>query len=147
MRVPPARALLTCLLLLPPGMVRGAGQDRTPRPVVLSAEETEKLERETAQLCGIQPNSPESRLPWFYSYTLAERLLERGDAAKALSQLNRALHRKPRPTRGERVYGLWFVDYLPYSLLARIHDSLGEPDCARHARDVARVLEPAPRQH
>ncbi|MCK6682718.1 MAG: hypothetical protein L6R30_09920 [Thermoanaerobaculia bacterium] len=147
MRVDRAAAWAALLLALLLAADQVLAQTKNEKPAPLTPEEIAQLERETARACGIRPDVPESRLPWFYSYVLAGKLLERGEATQALGQLNRALRKRPRPAKGERVYGLWFLDYLPYSMLARIHDSLNQPECAQHARDVARVLEPASRPH
>jgi hypothetical protein len=135
--------ILLVLLAAGPGFAA----EKTPSSKSLSLEEVQKLESDTAKLCGVRLDSPNSRLPWFYHYVLAERLQEKGDGARALEQISRAIQRKPRPAMGQRIYGLWFLDYLPFSLLARIHDSLEQPECAEHARDVAKVLEPRPRQN
>jgi tetratricopeptide (TPR) repeat protein len=116
-----------------PETVGKAGfRDYTPKPSVLSDEETKKLQQQVLQRCRI-PTSGSDRWPWYYYYELGSEMSRRGDNQRALDALVEAVNRRPEPQHYARVYGMWFVDYVPYLQIARAHARLGNRDCAADA--------------
>jgi hypothetical protein len=105
--------------------------------------ERAELERRVRDRCGVGGETPDSFLPWYYHYVLGMEYRRAGDDAHALDCLKSAVARRPEPKSGARVYGMWFVDYLPYSALAEVNERLGYRDCAEDARRLATALEPS----
>ncbi len=120
-----------------------------PRPdrTALTEDEARRVEQEIGGRCGVRAPDHASRLPWYYYYAVGVRFHEKGDDRRALEAMRQAIERNPSPALGYRVYGLWFLDYLPYTYLARIHDALNQAECARDARELSRKLEPRPRRN
>lgn len=104
--------------------------------------ERDELQRRVRERCGIGSETPDSFLPWYYHYVLGMEFHRAGDDTHALDCLKSAVARRPEPKNGARIYGLWFLDYLPYSALAEVNDRLGYKDCAEDARRLAAALEP-----
>ena len=104
--------------------------------------EREELQRRVKERCGVGPETPDSFLPWYYHYVLGMELRRAGDDRHALECLKSAVARRPEPKSGARIYGMWFVDYLPYSAIADVNERLGYRDCAEDARRLADALEP-----
>ena len=111
-------------------------------PVALTPMEITELEKSVRQRCGVGGDMPEAHLPWYSHYVLGLELERAGDDAHALECLKEAVSRRPQPKAGARIYGLWFLDYRPYSVLAGLNDRLGHPECAADARRLADALEP-----
>jgi tetratricopeptide (TPR) repeat protein len=117
----------------PPAAAGKAGfRDYTPKPAVLTEEETKKLQQQVLQRCRI-PTSGSDRWPWYYYYELGSEMSRRGDHQRALDALVEAVNRRPEPQHYARVYGMWFVDYVPYLQIARAHARLGNRECAADA--------------
>ena len=119
----------------------GSGSERTgaprsfreydPPPPTLSEQEAERIRNEVAMRCGVTRAS--SRLPWYYYYELGLALRSRGDSSHALEALIEATDRRPVPKQRAFMYGMWFIDYLPYFEIAKLHCELGNLECARDA--------------
>ena len=117
--------------------------EKGPSAHELLPSERAELERRVKSRCGVGAETPDSFLPWYYHYVLGMEYHRAGDEVHALDCLKSAVARRPEPKSGARVYGMWFVDYLPYSALADINEHLGYTDCAEDARRLAAALEPA----
>lgn len=111
-------------------------------PHELLPMERAELERRVRDRCGVGSETPDSFLPWYYHYVLGMEFHRAGDETHALDCLKSAVARRPQPKSGARVYGMWFVDYLPYTALAEVNERLGYVDCAEDARRLALALEP-----
>ncbi|HVS64255.1 MAG TPA: hypothetical protein VMT85_12220 [Thermoanaerobaculia bacterium] len=119
----------------------GSGSERTgaqrsfreydPPPPTLSEQEAERIRNEVAMRCGVTRAS--NRLPWYYYYELGLALRSRGDSSRALEALIEATDRRPVPKQRAFMYGMWFIDYLPYFEIAKLHRELGNLECARDA--------------
>ncbi|MEO6326367.1 MAG: hypothetical protein ABIT01_17465 [Thermoanaerobaculia bacterium] len=112
-----------------------------PPAVPLTPMDISELEKRVRQRCGVVGDMPEAHLPWYYHYVLGLELKRAGSDERALQCLKEAVSRKPEPKAGARIYGLWFLDYTPYSVLAELNDRLGHPECAADARLLADTLE------
>lgn len=140
MRIRPSLALLALLPMAAGAFASGA--PRTQAAKGTATAEIEELKRNVRQRCGARGEKTEALLPWYYHYVVGEELHRKGHDAEALDYIKTALAKRPDPKAGARVYGVWFIDYLPYSLIADVNDRLGHPDCAADARVLARTLEP-----
>ena len=76
--------------------------------------------------------------PWYFHYELGRDLYRRGDPQRALDALIEAATLRADPGHGARIYGMWFMDYLPYLEIARAHARLGNWDCAQNALEYSR---------
>lgn len=119
--------------------VHAGFRDYTRKPAVLSEEETKKLQQQVLQRCRI-PSTGSERWPWYYYYELGSELSRRGDHQRALDALVEAVNRRPEPQHYARIYGMWFVDYVPYVQIARAHLRLGNKECAADALRLSESL-------
>ncbi len=126
---------------VPPPSDPSAATEKAPPHQLLPAERAE-LEKRVRGRCGVGAETPDSFLPWYYHYVLGMEYHRAGDEIHALDCMKSAVARRPEPKNGARVYGVWFLDYLPYSALADINEHLGYTECAEDARRLAAALEP-----
>jgi len=78
--------------------------------------------------------------PWYFHYLLGLELDSAGDAHEALDSMLMGANLRQNPERGKRVYGMHFVDYLPYFQIARLHARLEDWPRAREALKLSREL-------
>lgn len=105
---------------------------------VLSDREAEDVRAEVLARCQLKPETRPQEAPWYFHYELGRNLYRRGDPQRALDALIEAATRRAEPGHGARIYGMWFMDYLPYLEIARAHARLGNWDCAQSALDYSR---------
>lgn len=74
---------------------------------------------------------PGAQSPWYAQYQWALERLAAGDAAAAVSALERALALRPQAGLQVRTYGMTYVDYLPHLYFAIAHHAAGDPAVAR----------------
>ena len=98
--------------------------------VVLSDEEVARVAQNTLTRCGLSPNTATGSAPWYFHYEMGQRMAENGDPQRAVDFLIAAASRKPLPDSSARMYGMWFVAYLPYLEIAANHVMLGNWGCA-----------------
>jgi hypothetical protein len=137
------RVLLRALTSKP-----AAGSARTPagpryrdyerKPLVLSERETEDLRAEVLARCQLKPETRPQDAPWYFHYELGRDFYRHGDPQRALDALIEAATLRTEPGHGARIYGMWFMDYLPYLEIARAHARLGNWDCAQNALEFSR---------
>jgi hypothetical protein len=126
----------------PAGEVAKAGggfKEYPRRPTTLSEAENKKLQQHVLARCHI-PAGGAKDWPWYYYYELSAELARRGDHQRSLDALIEAVNRRPDPQHLARVYGMWFVDYLPYLQIAREHARLGNKECAADALTLSERL-------
>lgn len=151
------RSLILCLALLAaPGLhiraaaLPAAGPSTAQGPVSLTPEAADALRRQVLVQCGLPP-SQQDGLPWYFHFEYGRQLNSAGDARRAISELSQSIEINPQPAPGQRMYGMWYVDYLPYFQLAQAHARLGNWPCAanaltlssRYDEDGFGVLDPA----
>jgi len=113
-------------------------RDYERQPPVLSDRELEDVRAEVLARCQLKPETKAIEAPWYFHYELGRDLYRRGDPQRALDALIEAASRRADPGHGARIYGMWFMDYLPYLEIARAHARLGNWDCAQNALDFSR---------
>lgn len=110
---------------------------RSPR---LSEEELARIRREVLSRCKLPADSKASDAPWYFHYELGLSLAEHGDPQRALDALIDSVDRRPEPQRKARLYGMWFLDYLPYIQIAKAHAQLGNKACALDALRLSQEM-------
>jgi hypothetical protein len=117
----------------PPSEPRPTFRDFERRPMTLSEEEFEQLKRSVMSRCRVAAGTESAKAPWYFHYELGLELAKRGDPQRALDALIEALDRRAVSSHGARMYGVWFIDYLPYIHIANLHAQLGNWSCAADA--------------
>lgn len=142
-----AIGLLTVILCvaLPAPSTLAAGDARdlapsatAPTNVSLTPEALARLREQVLVQCGLR-DKPTEALPWYFHFEFGRRLLDAGDARRAVGYLAHAVELNPEPNPEKRMYGQWYTDYLPYGRLARAHARLGNWPCAAKALTLARA--------
>jgi len=110
---------------------------RVEGPVSLTPEAADALRRRVLVECGL-PADQRDNLPWYFHFEYGRRLLDAGDARRAVVQLSQSVEMNPDAKAEKRLYGMWFTDYLPYFQLAEAHASLGNWPCAANALRLSR---------
>lgn len=100
----------------------------------------EETRSQVLQRCELSPQIGENRLPWYFHYESGVKLLNEGNAKRALEPLLVTANLRPDPARSTRMYGMWFVDYLPYYQLSRAYAALGDWPMAWSALSVSESL-------
>lgn len=108
-------------------------RDFDRKPYLISEDEAEKIKTEVLRRCAITGDGPRGDLPWYFHYEYGMELMEAGDPQRALDQLIMAANRKEDSKRHSRMYGMWFMNYLPYYSIAQVHTKLGNWQCAMDA--------------
>ncbi len=106
----------------------------------LSEAEVARIRREVLSRCRLPADAKPSDAPWYFHYELGLSLAEHGDSQRALDALIDSVDRRPEPQRKARLYGMWFLDYLPYLQIARAHAKLGNRECALDALRLSQDL-------
>ncbi len=117
------------------------------QPVVLSEDEYQDVQQRVLARCGLDPATEPRGAPWYYHYELGLELAEHQDPQRALDALIEAVERRPEPKQAARMYGMWFIDYLPYFEIAKQHTVLGNRECALDALDVSAARGELSPQH
>jgi len=99
----------------------------------LSQEEVDKIRSRTLRHCAMSPNRADSKLPWYFHYEFGLNLLEAGDSQRALEVLSEGASKRTESGRDRRMYGMWFIDYIPYYQMALAHANLGNWESAHDA--------------
>jgi hypothetical protein len=112
-------------------------KDYPRREGTLPQRDVDALAAEVAARCKLAGPQPR-QAPWYFHYELGLELARRGDPQRALDAFVEAVNRRGDPQHGARLYGLWFLDYVPYFHIARAHALLGNWDCAASALAISR---------
>ena len=110
------------------------------KPPVLDEAEFRRIQKDVLTRCHIETDPGPEQAPWYYYYELGLELGRRGDSPRALDSFVEAAQRRSQPQHFARVYGMWFVDYLPYLHIALAHARLGNRECALDALKVGQRL-------
>jgi len=83
--------------------------------------------------CGLSSTVAENKLPWYFHYEYGIELMSVGATQQAIEPLQITANLKSEPARGTRMYGMWFINYLPYYQMSLAYSQLGEWDKAWEA--------------
>lgn len=107
---------------------------------VATVEQTETVEHEavsnddaTIRRCTSSISRANDKLPWFFYYQCGVELMKAGDAQLAVNAFEMGANALEDPRRGKRMYGMWFIDYLPYYQMALAYSQLGNWESANAA--------------
>lgn len=110
---------------------------RSYQSTSLAPDAIDALRRKVLVQCGLQIDTSNNVLPWYFHFEYGRALLDAGDASQAVIQLNQSIDLRPEPRARKRTYGMWFLDYLPYFELAEAHAMLDNWPCAEHAMQLS----------
>ncbi len=100
---------------------------------LLSDNEVELIRAQVLNRCAIDSKLAKNKLPWYFYYEFGVDLMKAGDAKRAVESFQLGANLREDPSRNKRMYGMWYVDYLPYYQLALAHSKLGEWEQAHEA--------------
>jgi hypothetical protein len=106
----------------------------------LSNSEVETIRAQVLSRCSLSSKVADNKLPWYFHYEFGVRLMQAGDAKRAVDSFILGANIREEPRRGKRMYGMWYIDYLPYYHIALAHSRLGEWESARDAIQTSRNL-------
>ncbi len=116
------------------------------KPPLLAEADFRRLQQDVLTGCHLGAGEAE-RAPWYFHYELGLELEKRGDHQRALDAFVESASRRAQPQHLARIYGVWFMDYLPYFQIARAHARLGNLECARDAFALSRRLGEDPEKN
>jgi len=99
----------------------------------LSDERVELIRSAVLRRCAVSADVDKNKLPWYFHYEFGVDLMEAGDAQRALDSFILGANIREQSKRRKRMYGMWFINYLPYYQIALAHSRLGEWKSARDA--------------
>jgi hypothetical protein len=114
----------------------------TAGPMSLTPEAADDLRRQVLVQCGL-PADQQDGLPWYFHFEYGRQLNTAGDARRAIGELSQSIEIDPKPGAAKRMYGVWYVDYLPYFQLAQAHARLGNWPCAANALTLSQRYDEA----
>ena len=107
-----------------------AGDSRT---YSISENEAQIIRAQVLKRCALSSKVSHNKLPWYFHYEYGKDLLEAGDSERAIDAFTLGANISEDPGRDKRMYGMWFIDYLPYYQIALAHSKTGDWESARHA--------------
>jgi hypothetical protein len=102
--------------------------------------EIEAIRNRVLRRCGLSPKLAENKLPWYFFYEFGVELLNAGKAAEALEPLQMTANLKSEPARAARMYGMWYINYLPYFQMSLAYAQLEQWDQAWDAIVMSEAL-------
>jgi len=99
----------------------------------LSDNEVELIRAQVLNRCAIDSKLVKNKLPWYFYYEFGMDLMKAGDAKRAIEAFQLGANLREDPSRNKRMYGMWYIDYLPYYQIALAHSKLGEWQQAHEA--------------
>jgi len=109
-----------------------AVQDRT-----LSDMNAELVRARVLKRCALSAKIEENKLPWYFHYLLGLEFSGEGDNSQALESFQLGANIREESMRNKRLYGMWFLDYLPYYQIALTNVRLGNWKHASNALYVS----------
>lgn len=99
----------------------------------ISENEAQIIRAQVLKRCSLSSKVSDNKLPWYFHYEYGRNLMEAGDSQRALEAFTMGANLSEDPRRDKRMYGMWFIDYLPYYQIALAHSKLGDWESAQHA--------------
>lgn len=115
------------------GAATASFRDFDRQAYVLDEDEAELLRAQVLRRVAPPGDDGRDMLPWYFHYEYGLELLDAGDPQRALDELILAAGKRETSARKSRMYGMWFVNYLPYYRIAQAHSQLGNWRCAMDA--------------
>jgi hypothetical protein len=102
--------------------------------------EIEAIRQRVLRRCGLSPRLAENKLPWYFFYEFGVELLQAGQSDEALEALQMTASLKAEPARAARMYGMWYVNYLPYYQMSIAYTQMEQWDLAWDAIMMSEAL-------
>jgi tetratricopeptide (TPR) repeat protein len=102
----------------------------TGESLSLSGNEVELIRAQVLTRCAVFSKVEKNKLPWYFHYEFGVHLMEAGDPKRAIDAFVLGANVKEDPHRDKRMYGMWYIDYLPYYQIALAHSKLGDWESA-----------------
>ena len=99
----------------------------------ISENEVELIRAQVLTRCAVFSKVENNKLPWYFHYEFGVHLMEAGDPKRAIDAFVLGANVKEDPHRDKRMYGMWYIDYLPYYQIALAHSQLGDWESAYDA--------------
>jgi hypothetical protein len=115
-----------------------AGDEQTATESVQA--EIQAIRERVLQRCGLSSRLAENKLPWYFFYEFGVELLHAGRSDAALEALQMTASLKEKPARAARMYGMWYVNYLPYYQMSIAYAQLEQWDRAWDAIVMSEAL-------
>jgi len=87
--------------------------------------------------CELSSKLADNKLPWYFHYEAGVELLNEGATEQAIEPLQMTANLRTEAARGTRMYGMLFVNYLPYYQISLAYSELGEWDKAWEALQMS----------
>jgi hypothetical protein len=100
----------------------------------------EMIRERVLERCGLSSKLAQNKLPWYFHYEFGVELMKEGATDLAIEPLQMTANLKSEPSRGTRMYGMWFVNYLPYYQISLAYSQLGEWDKAWDALQMSESM-------
>jgi tetratricopeptide (TPR) repeat protein len=107
------------------------------RSYSISENEAQIIRAQVLKRCALSTKVSNNKLPWYFHYEYGRDLLEAGDSQRAIDAFTLGANISEDPGRDKRMYGMWFIDYLPYYQIALAHSKLGDWQSASHAIETS----------
>ena len=99
----------------------------------ISENEAQIIRAQVLKRCALSSKVADNKLPWYFHYEYGRNLMKAGDSERAIEAFTIGANLKEDPRRDKRMYGMWYLDYLPYYQIDLAHSRLGEWESAQHA--------------
>ena len=96
----------------------------------LTEQQLQDIRKRVLKRCGVSSKLASNRLPWYFHYEFGVELVKHGAADEAIEPLRMTANLKPESMRDARMYGAWFINYLPYYQMSLAYSELGDWDSA-----------------
>jgi hypothetical protein len=106
----------------------------------LTEQEVEVIRTRVLRRCALSSRVAKNKLPWYFHYEFGVDLMEAGDARMALDALTLGANKREDSRRDSRMYGMWYIDYLPYYQIALANARLGNWENARNAIELSNAF-------
>jgi tetratricopeptide (TPR) repeat protein len=87
--------------------------------------------------CELSSKLADNKLPWYFHYENGVELLNKGSTEQAIEPLQMTANLRTEAQRGTRMYGMLFVNYLPYFQMSLAYSELGQWDKAWEALQMS----------
>jgi hypothetical protein len=99
----------------------------------LSDFEAELVRARVLKRCALSSDIDDNKLPWYFHYLLGLEYSESGDKSRAVHAFQMGANLEDSSSRNKRLYGTWFMEYLPFYQIAVAQAELEHWSEAREA--------------
>jgi tetratricopeptide (TPR) repeat protein len=104
---------------------------------VFLESEDNPIPEKVLRRCAKYQKQSANDVPWHFHYKCGVDLMKAGQPESAVNSFLMGANTHENSARSKRMYGMWFIDYLPYYQIALAHSKLGDWESARNAIEVS----------